>query len=51
VRPYPLRGDEEFLIFSKAAEAEETPNDARLSDMIRRAVGADILMTMLDHRP
>ena len=46
-----LRGDEEFLIFSKAAETEETPDDARLSDMIRRAVGADIPMQMLDHRP
>jgi 2-polyprenyl-6-methoxyphenol hydroxylase-like FAD-dependent oxidoreductase len=46
-----LRGDEEFLIFSKAPDGEETPDDARLSDLVRRAVGADIPMTMLDHRP
>jgi 2-polyprenyl-6-methoxyphenol hydroxylase-like FAD-dependent oxidoreductase len=46
-----LRGDEEFLIFSKAADAEAVPDDARLSNMVRRAVGADFPLKMLDHRP
>lgn len=46
-----LRGDEEFLIFSKASDSETTPDNARLADLVRRAVGTDFPMTMLDHRP
>jgi hypothetical protein len=46
-----LRGDEEFLIFSKAVDTETTPDDARLSNMISRAIGANVPMKILDHRP
>ncbi|CAN0092608.1 unnamed protein product [Phaeothamnion confervicola] len=47
-----LTGDEEFLIFSKARDdSDALPDDAVLTAMIRRAVGADVPMTMLDHRP
>ena len=46
-----LAGDEEFLIFSKAHDdSDAPPDDAALTKMIRRAVGADVSMTMLDHR-
>jgi 2-polyprenyl-6-methoxyphenol hydroxylase-like FAD-dependent oxidoreductase len=47
-----LAGDEEFLVFSKAAEDSDVPpDDAAISTMIRRAIGADVPLTMLDHRP
>ncbi len=47
-----LAGDEEFLIFSKARDdSDAPPDDAALTHMIRRAIGADVPMRMLDHRP
>ena len=47
-----LRGDEEFLIFSKAPDAaKKLPMTRDCPDMVRRAVGADFPLTMLDHRP
>ena len=47
-----LAGDEEFLIFSKARDdSDAPPDDAALTRMIGRAIGADVPMTMLDHRP
>ncbi len=46
-----LRGDEEFLVFSKAKDDEAVPSDEAIANMVRRGVGADIALTMLDHRP
>lgn len=46
-----LRGDEEFLVFSKARDgAESAPSDGEMTNHIQRAIGADLPMTMLDHR-
>jgi 2-polyprenyl-6-methoxyphenol hydroxylase-like FAD-dependent oxidoreductase len=46
-----LRGDEEFLVFSKANDdAEAPPSDDVITNLVRRAVGADLELTMLDHR-
>jgi 2-polyprenyl-6-methoxyphenol hydroxylase-like FAD-dependent oxidoreductase len=46
-----LRGDEEFLVFSKARDdADAPPDDAAMAKHIQRAIGADVPMTMLDHR-
>jgi 2-polyprenyl-6-methoxyphenol hydroxylase-like FAD-dependent oxidoreductase len=46
-----LRGDEEFLVFSKARDEEALPSDEAIANLVRRGVGADIALTMLDHRP
>ena len=46
-----LRGDEEFLVFSKARDdSDAPPSDEAMANLIRRAVGADLPLTMLDHR-
>jgi hypothetical protein len=39
-------------VFSKARDDQETtPTDEAMAQMVRRAVGADLPLTMLDHRP
>jgi 2-polyprenyl-6-methoxyphenol hydroxylase-like FAD-dependent oxidoreductase len=45
-----LRGDEEFLVFSKAKDNETPPSDEAMANLVRRSVGADLPLTMLDHR-
>jgi 2-polyprenyl-6-methoxyphenol hydroxylase-like FAD-dependent oxidoreductase len=45
-----LRDDDEFLIFSKA-RGEEPPRDEDIASLVRRAVGADLPLTILAHRP
>ncbi len=47
-----LAGDEEFLIFSKARDdSDAPPDDAAITALIRRAIGAEVPMEMLDQRP
>jgi hypothetical protein len=47
-----LRGDEEFLVFSKASDAADAPpSDEAMTKLVRRAVGVDLPLQMLDHRP
>ena len=45
-----LSRDDEFLIFSKAADDATPPNDATMAQLVRQCVGADFPMQMLDHR-
>ena len=45
-----LAGDDEFLIFSKAADDDGPPDDAAIAAMVRKSIGADLPLTMLDHR-
>jgi 2-polyprenyl-6-methoxyphenol hydroxylase-like FAD-dependent oxidoreductase len=45
-----LNGKDEFLLFSKAPEAN-AETDRAVADIIRRAAGADIPLRMLSHRP
>ncbi|HTS40744.1 MAG TPA: FAD-dependent monooxygenase [Xanthobacteraceae bacterium] len=46
-----LRGDEEFLVFSKARDdADAPPSDEAMARHITRAIGAELPLSMLDHR-
>ncbi len=46
-----LRGDEEFLVFSKGRDdSDAPPSDAAMAKHITRAIGSDVPLTMLDHR-
>jgi len=45
-----LSGDEEFLIFSKAADEDAQPSDAPMSQLIQKCIGAEFPHQMLDHR-
>jgi 2-polyprenyl-6-methoxyphenol hydroxylase-like FAD-dependent oxidoreductase len=46
-----LRGDEEFLVFSKGRDDQDAPpSDAEMAQLVRRAVGTDLPLSMLDHR-
>jgi len=45
-----LSGDEEFLIFSKAAGEDAQPSDAAMSQLIQKCIGAEFPHQMLDHR-
>jgi 2-polyprenyl-6-methoxyphenol hydroxylase-like FAD-dependent oxidoreductase len=46
-----LRGDEEFLVYSKAKDEGPLPSNEALTSMVLRAIGVDVPLTMLDHRP
>ena len=46
-----LNSDDEFLVFSKAADDSAPPTDAAMADLFRRAVGADLPIQVIGHWP
>ena len=46
-----LKSDEEFLVFSKGADDGAPPTDQEMAQMVRRAVGADLPISIIGHWP
>jgi 2-polyprenyl-6-methoxyphenol hydroxylase-like FAD-dependent oxidoreductase len=46
-----LKSDEEFLVFSKGADDGALPTDHEMAQMVQRAVGADLPISIIGHWP
>ena len=46
-----LNGRDEFLIFTKVMDPDRPPDDATVTDIVRRGTGVDIPVAILGHRP